>query len=120
MVKIKKKFLQLGGKTKNVLTSKVVKKVGKNILKSALVITLASVPVVYSSNAADMQAVPVSNSTIEGGKEALNAALKTARQKPALAVAAAISCLACAPAAGLAASPSICVACGILLAKVLG
>ena len=54
MVKIKKKFLQLGGKTKNVLTSKVVKKVGKNILKSALVITLASVPVVYSSNAADM------------------------------------------------------------------
>ena len=117
---MKKKFLQLKKKTKNVLTSKVVKKVGKNALKSALVITLASVPVVYSSNAAEIQPVPVSNSTIGGGKEVLNAALKTARQKPALSVAAAITCLACAPAAGLAASPSMCVACGILLAKVLG
>lgn len=117
---MKKKFLQLRRKTKNVLTSKVVKRAGKNVLKSALVITLASVPVVYSSNAAEIQPVPVSNSTIGGGKEALNAALKTARQKPALSVAAAITCLACAPAAGLAASPSMCVACGILLGKVLG
>jgi len=64
--------------------------------------------------------VLVSNSTIESGKEALNAALKTARQKPALSVAAAISCLACAPAAGIGASPSMCIACSILLAKVLG
>jgi len=117
---MKNKFLQLRRKTKNVLTSKGVKRVGKNVLKSALVITLASVPVVYSSNAAEIQPVPVSNSTIGGGKEVLNAALKTARQKPALSVAAAITCLACAPAAGLAASPSMCVACGILLAKVLG
>jgi len=56
----------------------------------------------------------------EGGKEALNQALKVARTKPALSTAAIITCLACAPAAGAAASPALCVACGILIAKVIG
>lgn len=56
----------------------------------------------------------------EGGKEALNAALKVARSKPALSVATAITCIACVPVAGAAASPGLCVACGILIAKTFG
>ena len=56
----------------------------------------------------------------EGGKEALNQALKVARSKPALSVAAGITCVACLPAAGAAASPGLCIGCGILLAKVIG
>ena len=56
----------------------------------------------------------------EGGKEALNQALKMARQKPALTVAAGITCLACIPVAGASTSASLCVACGILIAKTLG
>ena len=42
----------------------------------------------------------------KSGKEALNAALKLARSKPALSTAAAI--------------PGLCIACGILIAKTLG
>jgi len=56
----------------------------------------------------------------EGGKEALNAALKVARGKPALSIAAGIACMACVPAAGAVASPGLCIACGILIAKTLG
>lgn len=56
----------------------------------------------------------------EGGKEALNAALKIARGKPALSVATAITCIACVPVAGAVASPGLCVACGILIAKTFG
>ncbi len=56
----------------------------------------------------------------EGGKEALNTALKIAKGKPALSVAAGIVCLSCIPAAGAAASPGLCIACGILVTKVLG
>jgi hypothetical protein len=56
----------------------------------------------------------------EGGKKAVNEALKIARSKPALSLAAGITCIACAPVAGAAASPTMCIACGILIAKVLG
>ena len=56
----------------------------------------------------------------EGAKEALNEALKVARSKPALSVAGVIVCGACLPVAGAAASPALCVACGILIAKVVG
>ena len=56
----------------------------------------------------------------EGGKEALNAALKIARSKPALSVAMGITCIACVPVAGAAASPGLCIACGILIAKTFG
>lgn len=56
----------------------------------------------------------------EGAKQALNEALKVARSKPALTVAAGITCVACLPAAGAAASPGLCIACGILIAKVIG
>ena len=60
----------------------------------------------------------------EGGqvaaKEALNAALKVARSKPAMTTATGIVCLACVPVAGAAASPGLCIACGILIAKTFG
>lgn len=59
----------------------------------------------------------------EGGKQvtkkAIDVALKTAKGKPAMTMATTIVCLACVPIAG-AASPTMCIACGILLAKTLG
>jgi hypothetical protein len=57
---------------------------------------------------------------VEGGKAALNRALTVAKTKPALATAATIVCFACIPVAGAAASPGLCIACGILIAKTLG
>lgn len=56
----------------------------------------------------------------EGAKEVLNAALKMARSKPAMSTATGIVCLACVPIAGVASSPGMCVACGILIAKTFG
>lgn len=60
----------------------------------------------------------------EGGrkvaKKALDAALKMAKSKPAMTSATSIVCFACIPAAGAAASPSLCIACGILIAKTFG
>ena len=56
----------------------------------------------------------------EAGKEAINTALKIARGKPALSVAAIITCVACVPAAGAVASPGLCIACGILISKTMG
>lgn len=60
----------------------------------------------------------------EGGKkvakEALDAALTMAKSKPAMSAATGIVCLACVPVAGAAASPGMCIACGILIAKTIG
>ena len=60
----------------------------------------------------------------EGGqkaaKGALDAALIMAKSKPAMSTATGIVCLACIPAAGVAASPGLCIACGILIAKTFG
>ena len=53
-------------------------------------------------------------------KEALDAALKMAKSKPAMNTATAIVCLTCIPAAGVAVSPEMCIACGILIAKTFG
>lgn len=53
-------------------------------------------------------------------KEALNGALKLSKGKPAMTAATTIVCLACVPAAGAIASPGMCIACGILIAKTLG
>ena len=60
----------------------------------------------------------------EGGrlaaKEALNAALKVAKSKPSMVAATTVVCVSCIPVAGTCASASMCVACGILIAKTLG
>jgi hypothetical protein len=50
----------------------------------------------------------------------MNSALKAANSKPAMTGATSIVCLACVPLAGAAASPGMCIACGILIAKTLG
>jgi len=53
-------------------------------------------------------------------KEAINGALKFAKSKPAMTTATTIVCLAGVPVAGAMASPGMCIACGILIAKTLG
>jgi hypothetical protein len=57
---------------------------------------------------------------VEGGKEVVHSALKIARSRPSLALASVITCMACAPVAGVAVSPALCITCGILIAKTLG
>jgi len=57
---------------------------------------------------------------VEASKKALNATLKLAKSKPAISTATGIVCLACIPVAGATASPGLCIACGILIAKTLG
>ena len=70
--------------------------------------------------------VKTSNQVIgsEGGtkatKAAIDTALTVAKSKPAMTTATAIVCLACIPLAGAAASPGMCIACGILIAKTFG
>jgi hypothetical protein len=54
------------------------------------------------------------------GKKALNVALEAARSKPAMSTATCIVCIACLPVAGAVASPGLCIACGILIAKTFG
>ena len=60
----------------------------------------------------------------EGGrlaaKQALNTALKVAKSKPSMVAATTVVCVSCIPVAGMCASASMCVACGILIAKTLG
>ena len=60
----------------------------------------------------------------EGGEkvvnEALGGAVKFAKSKPAMSTATGIVCLACIPLAGAAASPALCIACGILITKTFG
>jgi uncharacterized Tic20 family protein len=89
-------------------------KVGMSMLSVSLLLGPSPVSAIDSADAA-VQAV-----ASEGGKEALNMALKVAKSKPALSVAAGITCIACIPVAGVAASPGLCIACGILIAKTLG
>jgi hypothetical protein len=52
----------------------------------------------------------------EGGKEALNVALKVTRSNPTLLVSAIITCISYV----LVASPGMCIACVILIAKTIG
>jgi len=89
-------------------------KVGMSMLSVSLLLGPSPVSAIDSADAA-AQAV-----ASEGGKETLNMALKVAKSKPALSVAAGITCIACIPVAGVAASPGLCIACGILIAKTLG
>jgi len=89
-------------------------KVGMSMLSVSFLLGSSPASAIDSADAA-AQAV-----ASEGGKEALSTAFKIARSKPALSVAAGITCIACVPVAGVAASPGLCIACGILIAKTLG
>ena len=95
---------------------KKLSQVGVSLFSAALVIGSAGAP------AGAVDAAETAKDVIgsEGGKEALNEALKVARSKPALSVAAGITCLGCFPVAGAATSPGLCIACGILIAKTIG
>lgn len=105
---------------KNVgLKKKLLNRVGQvalSLISAAFVVGSAADPV-RAVDAAETAQEVISS---EAGKEALNQALKVARSKPALSVAAGITCAACLPFAGAAASPGLCIACGILIAKVIG
>ena len=60
----------------------------------------------------------------EGGRKAtktvIDNILIAGHSKPAMTAATVIVCIACIPLAGAAASPGLCIACGILVAKTLG
>lgn len=75
-------------------------------------------PSVSASDPIDLTSQAISS---EGGrlaaKEALNAALKVARSKPSLAIATSVVCASC---LATCVSASMCIACGILVAKTLG
>jgi hypothetical protein len=83
-------------------------------------IALITSPSVAALEPSEIAAQALGN---EGGrlaaKEALNTALKTMRSKPSLIIATTVVCTSCVPAAGAVASPSLCIACGILVAKIL-
>jgi hypothetical protein len=105
--------------TNSSLKKKVLKRVGQ------AVVSLVSIALAVEAAKAIDTAIDTTQATkdvigSEGGKEALNAALKVARSKPALSTATGIVCLACIPVAGVAASLGLCIACGILIAKTLG
>jgi hypothetical protein len=96
---------------------RIVKHLGKVGMSVVSVSLLLGSPSASAIDAADAAAQAVAS---EGGKEILSKTFEVARSKPALALAAGITCLACVPVAGVVTSPGMCVACGILIAKTLG
>ncbi len=89
-------------------------KVGMSVLSVSFLLGPSSA---LAADSADLAAKAVGS---EGGKAALNKVLELARSKPALSVAAGITCLACIPVATVAGSPGLCIACGILISQTLG
>lgn len=85
------------------------------VISASLVIGSAGIV-----NAVDPSEVAKQSLGSEGGKRAINEALKIGRSKPSLALATTVVCLTCVPVAGATASASMCVACGILIAKTFG
>lgn len=94
------------------LRKKVVKHLGN--------VAIAGLSLVFLSPAGAIDPNATTTINNEASKTALNEALKVSRSKPALSLAAVITCCACIPLAGIAASPTMCIACGILIAKVIG
>lgn len=99
----------------------------KRILKHLGKISMALITVsLMTSPALAVDSAEAAGQVIgsEGGglaaKEAVNGALKFAKSKPAMTTATGIVCLACVPVAGAVASPGMCIACGILIAKTFG
>lgn len=103
------------------------KTIKKRILNHLGHVSLALLSVaLMSTPATASEPVGVIGETLgnEGGqaaaKEALNTLLKMTRSKPAMTMATGIVCVASIPVAGAAASPGMCIACGILIAKTFG
>jgi hypothetical protein len=91
----------------------------KRILKHLGKISMALVTVSLMTSPA-LAIDPAEAARRVGAKEAVNGALEFAKSKPAMATATGIFCLACVPIAGAVASPGMCIACGILVAKTFG
>ena len=101
----------------------------KRILKHLSKISIALIQVslmTYPALAIDIDHAEAAGQAIgsEGGrlaaKQAINGAVKLAKSKPAMTTATGIVCLSCVPLAGAVASPGMCIACGILIAKTFG
>ena len=105
--------------TKNKLKKKFLKHLG-NVAMAAVSLSLISAPAKAIEPTQAAEQVLATEGGRAAAKEALNSALAVARSKPAMAVATTIVCGACVPIAGACASPGICIACGILVAKTLG
>ena len=99
---------------------KVLKHLG-NVCMSVVWLALMTSPVVAIIDPSEAASQVIGS---EGGavatKAVIQSTLAAARSKPAMSAATAIVCLACLPAAGVLASPGLCVACGVLIAKTLG
>lgn len=97
---------------------RILKRLGKVVMAIITVSLMNSPSLSLDSAEAASQAIRA-----EGGrkvtKEILYAALKMAKSKPAMSTATGIVCIACIP-AGASASPGLCIACGILIAKTFG
>lgn len=106
-------------KTKTI-RKRILKHLG-NVCMALVSVTLMAAAPVGSVDPSDAAKQVIGS---EGGqiatKEVLNSALKMAKSKPAMIAATGIVCLASIPAVGVAASPGMCIACGILIAKTLG
>lgn len=102
--------------TKRTLKKRVINHLGRVSL-ALISVALMSEPVTAVE---PLEAIISNESGQVAAKEALSAALKMARSKPAMTTATGIVCLACVPVAGVAASPGLCVAVAILIAKTFG
>jgi hypothetical protein len=99
----------------------------KRILRHLADVCMAVVSLtLMASPVSAIEPVEAANQVIgsEGGRKAtktlIDSALIAGRSKPAMTAATAIVCIACIPLAGAAASPGLCIACGILVVKTLG
>lgn len=106
-------------KTKKTIKKRMLNHLG-SVSLAFISLALMSTPATAGDNAEVVGQALGSEGGELAGKEAINATLKMARSKPAMTAATSIVCLACFPVAGAAASPGLCVACGILIAKTFG
>lgn len=103
-------------------TKKVLKHIG-NVCLAVISIGLMGSPISAAAVGpaeTATEAMAVAEPGLKVAKEVVENALKLAQSKPAMTAATTIVCLACVPLAGVAASPGMCVACGILFAKTFG
>lgn len=100
-------------------TKRILKHLGK-ISMALITVSLMTYPALAVDPAEAAGQVLGSEGGRLAAKEAVNGALKFAKSKPAMTTATTIVCLACVPIAGAAASPGMCIACGILIAKTVG
>jgi hypothetical protein len=98
---------------------RILKHLG-NVGMAIISVSLMTSPALAVDPAEGAGQVICAEGGVKAAKEVLNAALRMAKSKPAMSTATGIVCLACIPAAGAAASPGLCIACGILVAKTIG